>query len=106
MPISRSGGLDDLRRKLKELERTKKVAFSELFPSTFLRKYTRFQSLTDMQKKAEAEGFSFRTEQEVEAIPSPEWEAFIKGHTRFRSWQEMLQTAGDEYAARKLGLGK
>ena len=99
-------GFRDLERKLKELERTKEVELSELFPPTFLRTHTGFGSLTNMQRKAEAAGFSFESKEEVAAIPGPKWDAFIRKHTSFRTWQDMLNRGGTEYATRKLGLGK
>ena len=112
MPSSRRHGVNpdrqlrELQRRARELGRKDKVSWADLFTTDFLRHHTRFQSLRDMQAKAEAHDFRFATQEDIDNIPGPEWESFVRRHTDFRSFQEMLNSAGTEYAARELGLGR
>jgi hypothetical protein len=66
-----------------------------------LAKNTKFDSLESM---FEASGFVVESQEDFEKIPDDEWDSFIKGHTRFASWEDMLGAAVQEWAARKLGL--
>ena len=74
MPIKISG-LDEFRRKLERLSRHAQnvngpVAFDDLFPPEFMRRYTDFPTI---QAMADASGFKFGSREDFEARLSPTW---------------------------------
>ena len=104
-------GLDDLSRKLKDLERNAKklqgthnVPLSELFSPSFIRRYTRFSSLDDLGRKAEERGFTLESQADWDNLPKDVWDAFIAEHSQFSSWQEMLNEGAADYTKRQLGF--
>ena len=101
-------GLDDLQRELnrmqknaRELNGKHEIPFNQLFDRAFMRRYTRFASLDEL---LEAGGFHARTNDEFEAIPEKELDAYISKCTNFKSWEAMLQEATDQYVLSKLGF--
>ena len=69
-------GLDKLEKQLKqmqkgakELSRTKQVSFSELFTTSFMKKYTSFSSMDELLN---AGGFKVESQEDFEAIPDTE----------------------------------
>jgi len=101
-------GLEEAKRKLEELQRKAKdlqgkqgVSFAELFPSEFIRKHTDYESFENL---LDASGFNLESQEDFEHIPDEEWDTFIKTHSRFATWKEMLRIAGQEYIARKMGF--
>jgi len=93
--------LKKMERGAKELERQKEVPFSELFTPAFMRKYTSFASFDDL---LEAGGFHAETSEEFEAIPDAPFDSHIAATTKFRSWEQMLGEATEQYAMKKLGF--
>lgn len=105
MPIKITG-LDEFRRKLDRLSRNAQnangpAAFDDLFPPEFMRRHTDF---TTIQAMADASGFKIESQEDFEAIPEPEWDAFIRERTRFATWQDMMAEAGREYVVRRLNI--
>lgn len=101
-------GLDELQKQLKQMERgakelegTKEVPFSDLFTKSFMRKYTPFSTFDEL---LEAGGFHADTTEEFEAIPDAPFDAHIAATTRFKSWEEMIRAAQEQYITRKLGF--
>jgi len=92
--------LEDLRCKIEALER-EGIPFAELLPIDFLRKHTEFESLQDMLR---ASGFVVESREDFEKIPDDEWDNFVRSHTRFSSWEEMVGAAWEEWVGRKLGF--
>jgi len=88
--------LKELQRKLKDLKGEKRIPLSDLLPDDFIRKYTDFQTLPAM---LDASGI-----ENEEHIGSEEFSKFVATHSRFSSWEEMLNTAGPEYVKRQLEL--
>lgn len=71
-------GLDKLSKQLKkmekgaeELNKTKQVPFDELFPVSFMQKYTSFSSI---DKLLESGGFNATSQEEFESIPDDEFD--------------------------------
>ena len=93
--------LKRMQRAAKELEGTHEVPFSELFVPAFMRKYSTFTSFDEL---LEAGGFHAETSEEFEAIPEAPFDEHIAKTTKFHNWQEMLDTATEEYVTRKLGF--
>lgn len=101
-------GLDKLEKQLKQMEKgakelskTKHVSFGELFPASFMRKYTSFSSMDELLN---AGGFKVDSQEDFEAIPDVEFDKHIAANTRFKNWEDMLGEATSQYAAKKLGF--
>jgi hypothetical protein len=99
-------GLNEFRQKLDRLSRNAQningpVAFDDLFPPEFMRRHTDF---TTIQTMAEVSGFKIESQEDFEAIPEAEWDAFVRERTRFATWQEMMAEAGREYVIRRLNI--
>lgn len=101
-------GLDELSKKLENLgdradamNGTQDVPLSELLTPGFLAKYSRFLSEDEM---FEASGIKVESPEDFAKIPDEEWDDFIQHNTLFATWSDMLSAAGNEWAAKKLGL--
>ena len=101
-------GFDKLEKQLrqmekgaKELSQTKRISFEELFPASFMQKYTSFSSMDEL---LDAGGFKVESQEDFEAIPDIEFDKHIAANTRFKSWEDMLDEATSQYAAKKLGF--
>ncbi len=57
-----------------------------------------------MDEMFEASGFTIESQKDFDAIPDEDLDAFITEKTRFSNWEEMLNTAAEEWTARKIGL--
>lgn len=68
-----------------------KVPLDELLNSNFMRTYTQFQTA---QEFANTSSFDFSN---PESIDSNDLDIFVSEHTKFSSWQEMLNHAGAEW---------
>lgn len=100
-------GLDEMQVKLQQIQRRAEnlsgsASFDELFPPEFMREHTDFTEIGELIK---ASGYEVNSAEDFKQIPDAEWDALIAARTRFRSWEEMQQQAGQEYVVRRLGLG-
>lgn len=70
------------------------IPLPEYFPASFMAEHTSFESIEAMF----AAGPLAETPAEElgEALHAPEWDAFVAEHTRFPTWDEMLNAAGRE----------
>lgn len=93
--------LKQLEQNVKDLENTKSVTFDELFIPKFMHQYTSFDTIDDLLL---AGGFEVNSSEDFKLIPDDVLDKHISEHTNFSSWQEMLNSAASEYAARKLGF--
>ncbi len=91
------GGLEELERKLKELDGTHNVPLTELMPDDFIRRHTDFATLDEM---LESSGLTLESQEDFDG---DEWNAFVAERTRFENWEEMQQEAAGEWVRRKLG---
>jgi hypothetical protein len=101
-------GFDELRRKLKDLERRARslsgehhVSFGDLFPSSFMTRHTKYATIQEM---IGASPWSVESQEDFASIPDEDWDQFVQESTRFTSWEEMRGKAVEEYAAKKLGF--
>ena len=74
---------------------------SELLTPGFLAKHSRFLSTDEMFG---ASGFKVETTEDFQNIPGNDWNDFIRKNTSFATWDDMLSTAGAEWAKAKLVL--
>lgn len=86
--------IKQLRQNAKEISGDNEVSFAELFPDSFMEKYTDFST---MQEMVDAGGIN-----EPNDIGKPEWSDFVAAHSQFTSWDEMFNTAGTKWIERKL----
>lgn len=91
----------NLEKASKELDGEHQVPFDDIFTNSFMRKYT---SVSDFDEFLTTGGFEVNSEEDFEAIPDADMDNHVKKSTKFSSWQEMLSTAGQEYALKKLGF--
>lgn len=101
-------GLEELQRRLEdwargaeELDGEHKVPFEELFPPSFMKRYTTFESI---EKMVETSGYKVENADDFKAIPDAAWDSFVRQRTKFDNWGDMLRKAGEEWAASKLGF--
>ena len=97
-------GLDQLQKDLKKmknnaekLSQKKQISFSELVTPKFMRKYTKFSSIDELLDDC---GYGDLSKEEFEA--RPDIDTKISERTKFKSWQEMLDTAVGDYASSQL----
>lgn len=93
--------LDNLSKRAKAIDGNHNVPLSELLPPRFLKTHTRFDSVEDMMSKS---GFKIESSEDFKAVPDDQWDAFIRDHTKFGTWKEMLQLAATEWTKNQLGL--
>lgn len=86
---------------LEELEKHPGVSLGELFNSRFMQKHTDCTSIDDFLEQS---GFDCSSVESFEAIPEADMDEYVRNHTSFKSWQEMLAEADGEYLAKKLGF--
>lgn len=100
-------GLDEAMKKLNDLQRKaeainkQSVPVGEVLTPAFLLRHTPFGSADEMYQ---ASGFKIETPEDFAAIPNEDWDAFIRSISSFSDWKSMLNEAGKEWAAQKLGL--
>lgn len=97
-------GLDQLQKDIEKMkdnaERLSKktqVSFDELFTPEFMRKYTNFSSIDELLDDC---GYGDLSKDEFEA--RPDIDIKISERTKFKSWQEMLDTAVRDYTSSQL----
>lgn len=93
--------LGDLSRRAQNLEGPRNVPVTELLTPAFLSKCSRFNSAAEM---FEASGFAVNSQEDFDAIPDDQWNAFIEQNTSYSNWEEMLKAAGAAWVKRELGL--
>lgn len=96
-------GLDEFENQLdQELESVDKlsgleqISLEELFPTSFMQKYTSFQSLEELFSSG---NFKIESEEDLESI-SPELDKYIASNTSFNSWEDMLDEANSQFFER------
>jgi hypothetical protein len=85
-------GMDKLLKNLKRLEGVNKVPLTELLDNTFLRKYTQFKDFSEFEKEYN----KTHGEKELDEL--------ITKTSKFKSWNEMIDKAAEEWTFRRLGI--
>jgi hypothetical protein len=88
--------LDRLKRRISALHGTYRVPVSEILSPSFMRGCSRFSTFHEMIDASPFAG------QDFDAIPDAAWDAYVRQHTRFASWQAMLQDAAADWTSRQL----
>lgn len=101
-------GLDELQDQLSRMEQGARelgekthLTFAELFPDSFIQKYTPYSSIDDLFRSG---GFDAESQEAFEAIPESDLDNHISSTTKFKSWNDMLETATDQYISKTLGF--
>lgn len=77
------------------------VSYTDLFPDSFIQKYTSFSSIDELFDSC---GFKIANIEDFNAIPQDVLNKFIEANTKFKNWQDMLNEAGCQYALKKVGF--
>lgn len=96
MKIKMSGSLDKKLKELNNLNKKENVSFNDLFNENFMKKYTNFNSISELLNKCNIHNQE-DLETNIELL-----ETEVKANTKFPSWEEMKQTAGKEHIKKKL----
>lgn len=69
---------------------TNAVDVLSLFPDSFMKTYTRYNSLVEF---IEASGLDFLSQKDWDKLQNGSINSFIKSNSDFESWADMLETA-------------
>ncbi|MGF9814278.1 hypothetical protein [Bacillus toyonensis] len=101
-------GLDELEKKLKNMEKSAKeldgenyIPFADLFNDSFMMEYTRF---VNIDKFFEESKYVVKTDEDFKKIPSEKLDEYVKEVTEFENWEEMKTKAAEIYVLKKLGF--
>ncbi len=92
-------GLERLKRNVERIAKTNQVSFAELFSPAFMRKYTSYPT---MEVFIDASGYQVDSMDDFAAIPDADWDEHVRASSRFRSWEEMIGKAGEEWASAQM----
>jgi len=87
--------------RLEKIDGTHNVPVTELFSPEFMKRYSTFLDFETMVKKS---GFEDQILDDFSKIPAEEWDEYISKSTEFSSWEEMKNTAAEEWAKTQLEL--
>ncbi len=90
---------DNLLSLAQQLHSEHSIQLSDLFPESFMKKHTDFNSIEVMLISS---GFGIASQQDYEKIPPEKWDKLVKEHTKFASWKEMQAIAYQEWLDRSL----
>ena len=90
--------ITDLQNQVEELPKEQSVTFEELFHQSFMKAHTKFSTFDELLL---AGNYVIHSQEDFDAIPQSELDAFISKNTTFDSWDDMLSTAGTEYLSKR-----
>lgn len=70
-----------------------KHSFEEMFPPSFMRKYTNYTNIVDFFDDC---GFPYETKEQFEAIPDKEFDSYVNRVTNFKSWEDMMKSGATD----------
>lgn len=91
----------DLEQKVKSLEGTRKIPFTELFNRQFMMQHTTFNNIDDFLRSA---GINVQTLVSFNEFPKEQLDAFVQTHTTFSSWKAMYNTACEDWVTHQLNF--
>jgi hypothetical protein len=98
-------GFDELTKSLKQMDKTlknldgKQMPFNDLFTKSFMEKYTSVSSFDEFLLKG---NFKVDSQSDFESIPDDVFDAYVSSNTSFKSWNDMLEKATDQYLSKLL----
>lgn len=93
--------LNKMAKAAQELDGDNEIPFSELFTPSFISKNTSSRNLEEFFKKS---GFDTSSEESFTAIPEEDMDRYVSENSKFDTWSDMIETATQEYIAKKLGF--
>ncbi len=93
--------LNKMQKGLEELGNTNYIPFNELITDSFVRKNTNYSSVDELIEKS---GFQIETQEDFDNVPEENWNKFISENSKFKTFQGMIDSAGEEYVAIKMGF--
>lgn len=103
-------GLDDLQEDLERLQNKiqefddldgERVPFDELFPDQFMQKYTDANNIEEFFANSPWE---VESQDEFEDVSETELDEYVDNHSRFRTWGQMKEKAGEEFVKKRMGF--
>lgn len=91
--------LDRLQKNLQEISGTHSYSFKEIFPDDFMRKYTKYMSVSDF---FEATGFKLDSQEDFKNLDETALDKFVSENSDFDSWGSMKRTASAELLEKKI----
>ena len=92
--------LDKMQKAAENLDNAQ-IPIDDLLTNSFMKKYSNFSNFDEF---LEAGNFVVNSQEDFEAIPENEMDSHVSKTTKFSSWDDMLGTAGEEYALKRLGF--
>jgi|GEM_PF-284419 hypothetical protein len=106
MATFRIKGLDQIQRQLERLQKnaeklhgTHHIPMNELFPPSFMRRYSSYATFQEMYDASPFNNMDF------EKIPDADWGEYVCRSTKFTSWEKMRGAATEEWAKARLMNG-
>ncbi|MGM0411108.1 MAG: hypothetical protein ACQEQF_10150 [Bacillota bacterium] len=90
---------EEIENKVKKSEGN--INFEELFSPSFMKKHTNFNSIEEMLNDSP---FTIESEEDFDAIPENELNQFVNKNSKFNTWEDMAEKAGQIYMADQLDL--
>lgn len=101
-------GLDEFENELErnaqiaeEMDEPQSYSFDDLFPNSFMRKYTQHSTFDEFLKNC---GYPVNTQEQFDAIPANALDNYVKKTTSFSSWEDMQQVALNALFLRRIDL--
>ena len=102
-------GIDELLKKLDNIQRAAKkaggqhsVPVKDLLTDDFMSRNTGFRNVQEMFDRSSQKMDS--DDEVVKALKSPEWNAFVAAHTKFSTWEDLIEAAGAEWMRKQMSL--
>ena len=92
--------LDKMQKAAENLDNAQ-IPIDDLLTNSFMKKYSNFSNFDEF---LEAGNFVVNSQEDFEAIPENEMDSHVSKTTKFSSWDDMLGTAGEEYALKRIGF--
>ncbi|NEU56065.1 hypothetical protein [Halorussus sp. MSC15.2] len=95
--------LDELENSLDGLDggrsEENKITADDVFPAAFMEEYTNYGSLQAFFDDSE---WDIESEDDLDAVPTDEFDEHVANNTDFGDWEEMKSRAGAEWMGRQL----
>ena len=87
---------NDLEKKINSLQGKHQVTEKQLFPDSWIVKYTKFKNWNEFASNAPWDGSFTDDSKKLER------EKFVSENSNFKSWQDMINKASSDYVSRQI----
>lgn len=94
-----SKNLDEMAKRAQNFEGEHEISFAEALTDDFMQKHTTFQNADSF-----FDAIGIKTTEDFDAFPDDKLNAFVSLHSRFSTFQQMLDEATSEYITRQIGF--